>query len=325
MCSGMMGVTLGGGHGIIQGEYGLAADQLLEARVVLADGSAITVSPNSHSDLFWALKGAGHNFGVLSELKFKIHPRGSLWSWNEMLFKGNKVEQFFTEANKFTEESYHPPNLMHFMQYRRRRDIDPDNVSKPYLRIDFERALSTRRQTIISSTLMFEGAKEELEKFAAPFRKLGPVAEQVAASVQYPDIFKLNQQLETDPLCIPNLQHHLMPIRLHRFNLTAQRQVYNFFNDLSKDPGLNSTLFLFEGYPRQGVVAVPEERTAVPFRREQLLWCVGATNFETPYSAADSEMDQFFGFRVFGHLSAGKGDHGRKENEEYLARRFWLE
>jgi len=130
MCSGMMGVTLGGGHGIIQGQYGLAADQLLEARLVLADGSAITVSPKSHSDLFWGLKGAGHNFGILSELKFKIHPGGRPWTRNEMFFKGDKVEQVFAEANKLTEEANHPPELMHLIIFWRRPDIDPDNVSQ---------------------------------------------------------------------------------------------------------------------------------------------------------------------------------------------------
>lgn len=270
----MMGVTLGGGHGIIQGQYGLAADQLLEARLVLANGSAITVSPKSHSDLFWALKGVGHNFGILSELKFKIYPGGSPWTRNEMFFRGDKVEQFFAEANKLTEEANHPPELMHLIIFGRRPDIDPDNVSQlapPRPQKPLREILTGTSKVVISSILLYEGPEEKLERFTAPFRKIGPVSERTATSVQYPDLFDLNGQMEDDPPCYPDLNRHLMPVRLREFNLSAQREVYNIFNNLTTNPGFAGTAYLFEGYPKQGVVAVPEESTAVPFRQEQLL------------------------------------------------------
>ena len=72
-CTGLMGPALGGGHGLLQGHYGLVADQIVEARVVLASGQAVTVSAASNPDLFYAPKGAGHNFGVVTSLKIKIY------------------------------------------------------------------------------------------------------------------------------------------------------------------------------------------------------------------------------------------------------------
>ena len=66
-CVGYTAVLLGGGHGILQGRYGLIADQLVSARMVLANGSAVTVSADSHPELFWAIRGAGHNFGIVVE------------------------------------------------------------------------------------------------------------------------------------------------------------------------------------------------------------------------------------------------------------------
>ncbi|KAF2190320.1 FAD-binding domain-containing protein [Zopfia rhizophila CBS 207.26] len=253
MCTGMMGVTLGGGHGLLQGQFGLAADQLMEARLVLANGSAITVSSESHTDLYWALRGAGHNFGILSSLKFRIHPGGNPWTFNRMLFKGDKVEEVFVAANRLTNGANHPPGLINMNLFIRIPAIDPEN-------------------TLIMSTFMYEGPKVELEKLTAAFRRIGPVNETTSTSVQYPDIFDLNGQMEDDPaVCATNLNRHLCPIYLNKYNPKANRKVYNIFNNVTADPRFTYTVFLWEGYSTQAVKAVPEASTAAPWRDYNLL------------------------------------------------------
>lgn len=97
--TGVGGLILHGGYGVLSGRYGLAVDQVLALEVVLADGRIVTASATENADLFWAIRGAGSSFGVVTKFTSRAHPQGNIWG-GQIIFAPDKLPQLVDMMNK---------------------------------------------------------------------------------------------------------------------------------------------------------------------------------------------------------------------------------
>ena len=101
---------LGGGLGRLQGLHGLTSDAVRSARVALWNGTIVDASADANKDLFWGLRGAGQNFGIVVEAIFETHPAtntGQQYS-SDMTFSADKLEAIFDVTNQLLNPELDP-------------------------------------------------------------------------------------------------------------------------------------------------------------------------------------------------------------------------
>ena len=168
---GMGGLVTGGGIGFMVRKYGLAIDSLLAAQVVTADGEIITASPDEHPDLFWAIRGGGGNFGIITEFTFRLAPVAQILGGALILPATREVIRGYLDASIAAPDALTTiANLMHAPPAP---FVPEERVGEPVLTI----------------FLVWTGGMEEGERALAPLRALAePVADAVGP-MPYPAIY----------------------------------------------------------------------------------------------------------------------------------------
>jgi FAD/FMN-containing dehydrogenase len=161
--TGVAGLTLGGGEGWVRRKYGLTIDSLLSARVVCADGSVRTASPISEPDLFWALRGGGGNFGIVTSFEFRAHPLGPIVAFAGVFYAVADAPQILPRWRDFCVDA-------------------PDEVTSVALAITMPaaphlpEAIHNRACLIIGG--VYVGTPQEGMRVMQPLRELGtPLAD----------------------------------------------------------------------------------------------------------------------------------------------------
>jgi FAD/FMN-containing dehydrogenase len=103
--TGVAGFTLGGGLGFLRRKWGLACDNLISAEVVTADGRVLTASQSSHPDLYWAIRGGGGNFGIVTSFEFRLHPLGPEIYAAAVIYPGDQVRTIVTSWRDYLAEA----------------------------------------------------------------------------------------------------------------------------------------------------------------------------------------------------------------------------
>lgn len=99
--TGIAGLALGGGFGYLRGKYGLTCDNLISAKIVTANGDLIKVSNEENPDLFWAIRGGGGNFGVVTSFEFQLHPVGPDVMAIDVMYDYKDAEEVFQKLNAY--------------------------------------------------------------------------------------------------------------------------------------------------------------------------------------------------------------------------------
>ena len=103
--TGIAGLTLGGGLGWQMARHGLASDNLLSVDIVTADGKLQTASPSQNEDLFWALRGGGGNFGVVTSFEYRLHPMSSTITGGMVLYPMDQARDMLRFYRDFSKGS----------------------------------------------------------------------------------------------------------------------------------------------------------------------------------------------------------------------------
>ncbi|GII67411.1 oxidoreductase [Sphaerisporangium krabiense] len=152
---GVVGYTLGGGLGWLGRAYGFAADSVVRAEVVTADGGFVAASPDSHASLFWALRGGGANFGVVTRLEFRLYPAAQVHAG----FAYYPIERAADVLTRYREWIADAPDaLSTAVVLRRVPDTDL-----------FPEAVRGRRVVVLKA--MYAGASEDAEQHLRPLRE----------------------------------------------------------------------------------------------------------------------------------------------------------
>ncbi len=110
--TGVAGLTLGGGYGWLRRTYGLSCDNVAAYEVVTADGRVLNASADENSDLYWALRGGGGNFGIVTRFTFRLHPVGPIVAFAGVFYRSEDAETVLRGFREFAETAPDEVNCM---------------------------------------------------------------------------------------------------------------------------------------------------------------------------------------------------------------------
>jgi len=158
-----MGLALGGGIGYLARQYGLSVDNIVSADVVLADGSFLTTNEKENSDLFWAIRGGGGNFGVVTSLTFRLHPVNTMF-WGPMLWPLDRAAEVMRAYDGWIKDA--PEHFNGFFAFI---TVPPGPPFPEELHL----------QKMCGVVWSCTGTQEVADDLLAPAREFGPVLDLV--------------------------------------------------------------------------------------------------------------------------------------------------
>lgn len=219
--TGVAGLTLGGGFGWLSRKYGMTVDNLVGAQIVTADGESIHVSENEYPDLFWAIRGGGGNFGIVTRFEIQLHPVGPL------VFSGLIVLPFDTA--KTTLQKYRdytatlPDELSIWAVIRKAPPL-------PFLAEEFH------GKEVVIMAFLYAGDEETGRQLIEPVRQFAEPYGENFGMMPYKD-----WQQAFDPLLTPGARNYW---KSHNFDTLSDDTIDVIVEYASKIPAAPSEIFV---------------------------------------------------------------------------------
>ncbi|KAL8630706.1 hypothetical protein Q9189_003547 [Teloschistes chrysophthalmus] len=255
-CTGLLGPALGGGFGNLLSYFGLILDNIIDMAVVLANGDVLHVSSTSHPDLYWGMRGAGQNFGIVTEATFKIYDMpASVWSVYELDFTDapTQLEPLFNRFNTITAMPQ-PKELASLYIYA--------GINSTYSKTD----------PILKVQFSYAGTAAQASEWLNRFTDLKPAAIRKYESIPFTQVLSAANADVCSGICQHGSSWRLFPIGLKTYNTTANRQAYDLLKRLvNEHPEFGQSIIQFENYAVGGMKAVDAASTAYPHRNDDIL------------------------------------------------------
>ncbi|POR32740.1 FAD-linked oxidoreductase-like protein [Tolypocladium paradoxum] len=267
--TGVGGLILHGGFGVLTGLHGMAIDVLVSCQVVLADGSIVTASETENADLFWALRGAGSSFGVVTRFTSRAFPQGDIWG-GLLIFTGDKLPALVDFVNRWAEDNDGSQGFaLVFGHAPPQPGMPPDAPRPPVI--------------IVQAAHVGAEAITKGPEFFAPVLAIDALMKQ-AGPMPYPAINK-----GADEAFFPHGRRYLFggsnfttPMKLS--TAEAIRDKFLAFAQTHPGAGAEGSVCLFECFPTRKSRSVPPSATA--FNSRGNYYNVGAV-----WTWADAGLD----------------------------------
>ena len=186
--TGIAGLTLGGGFGWLSRKFGMTVDNLESAEVVTADGKVVRTSANEHPDLFWAIRGGGGNFGVVTRFEFRLHPVGPEVLSGLIVYPFAEAKAVLQRYREFMAKA--PDELSVWAVLRKAPPL-------PFL------PQGIHGKEVVVLAVLYAGDPAQGERLIAPLRKFGKVAGEHVGVQPY-----VAWQQAFDPLLTPGARNY---------------------------------------------------------------------------------------------------------------------
>lgn len=251
--TGVAGLTLAGGLGWMRGKHGLSLDNVRSVEIVTADGRCMTASENENRDLFWAIRGGGGNFGIITCFEFEVYPMGPTVMFNAPIYLAEDSPRIVRAWRDFLTTA--PVELSGLVEFSTVPE-DPDFPQEAW------------GKRVITVAMVYSGDPDEGEELTQPLRELGSMVTDFSGQMNYCDVQQLFDSL------MPRGQYRCYWKCLYLKNLD-DKAIEAACERASHPPSPNTLCSIWD--LRGAVSSVPGDATAIGERSMSWMFSLDST------------------------------------------------